>query len=425
MYPRDARIDDADAMRLVGHMPRVVANIAAMILVLNPVLHYLARTRGVFSESALSAALPLAACVMLGVYALFAPSRLPRNERPDRIVVLCLLAFWMTGLAQELAYGGEAGLRAIYSAIPLLVVPLLLGAIVGTGDAIRIVSRWVFWFAITLCVGSLVRPELLYVPSRETYTPLRAGWFANPNMYGAMAFHGLAAYSLIRYVPGRRAHGWSLVRDAMVVGVLAVCLGISGSRGSILGAAVTIGVMLVVTPTRERTGVQHALRLIGLASVGVVAIAIVADAVAAAHGSVLLQGLLAKQAAIDPSSGRLGLWTEMLSRWWRDAPLVGLGAGEATRVAEALGFSSSHNAFVRVLVQRGIVGGLLVGAIIARASHNAYRMTRQGYMPTLAVLAGLIAHSVFEDHLFSLGITVASVLFAQIILRSPVRAMSR
>jgi O-antigen ligase len=188
---------------------------------------------------------------------------------------------------------------------------------------------------------------------------------------------------------------------------------------------VTIGVMLVVAPTRERTSVQHALRIIGLTSAGIVAIAIIADAVAAARGSTLLQGLLAKQAAIDPSSGRLGLWGEMLSQWWRNAPLVGFGAGEATRTAEALGFSSSHNAFVRVLVQRGIVGGLLVGMVVARASYNAYRVTRQGYMPALAVLTGLVAHSIFEDHLFSLGITIASVLFAQLVLLNSTRAMSQ
>ncbi len=393
---------------------RLAAVLAAGAVVTNPIAHYLGVTRGVLEGSLAAVVLPSCAFLLLAAVAVTTKLRW-RANRPDSVVVGLLILLWGMGLGLELGRGGESALRAIYLALPSIGVPVLLAVTLGANEAVNVVGRWVLLIAIVLCIGSLATPEVLFVPVRESYTPLRNGWFANPNMYGAVAMHGIAAYIVVREdLWGERRGTWRRIVGLPIVGVFLVSAVLSASRGSMVGALVTIGVAGIAGLRRAFAGAMSAARL-AIGSIVVAGVFIVLIRLVLQHASsATFVGLIAKQQAVDLSSGRLDLWTEMLGRWWRERPFVGFGAGSATEHAQALGYSSSHNAYVRVAVESGLLGISLTFAVLSRIVWIGCKRAVRGEAAMLAVVVGLLVHSAFEDHLFSLGVTVSSVMFSQL-----------
>ncbi len=210
----------------------------------------------------------------------------------------------------------------------------------------------------------------------------------------ALAFAAEALFALRAEWRARRV-GWmalggaagnAFVRRAALALLLAVGLLAAQSRGGL--AAFAVGALALPLALRQRR-----------AASGVVLAVVVAAVAWMAQGG-MLQGVEAR----GLSSNRLALWADA-GRMARDFPAFGAGFnafGSAyvpyQRVEAYEWYGEAHNEYLQALLDLGLVGAVLVAALLVVLFRRALRAARLGPLDAgrLAGLLALAAHNLVE-----------------------------
>lgn len=330
------------------------------------------------------------------------------------VVVMIVIAFAFVHVAMD----REASVtKTLAMLLASAIVPGILIWVGGARPALYAAALGIgAWMAILL-VGSLIAPSRFFVPAYASYQPERSGWFVNPNAYGAAGLVAQCVGLMVwfdRPTQGFEKRGW---RIALVPWM--VLSGISVLRSASRASLITsLALWLLVLFARRRFFILCALTLIAALTFALVP-EILDQLGHVPHFDVLF----AKLERPSMSGGRVELWESLVRRTMSVAPLFGLGIGASVDASLDLGFSGTHNAYLKVLVEFGLVGILAFIALLAAVLRKLVQWDH-AHAPTKGlaiVFLILLAHSFFESHIFSFGSTPISVLFWQytMIARTP------
>jgi O-antigen ligase len=216
------------------------------------------------------------------------------------------------------------------------------------------------------------------------------GVLPNPNYVAIQT--SLAICMAPWLIARHRSSRWLVVS---AVGVSAVALLWSGSRGALVATAVALVCAVLVSSWRRRAvrwGVPVALALALL--------------VAAAYWlSPGFAGLVNRSAqSSDFFSGRVEIWVASLELWMT-SPVIGIGFGGA-QLADAMAGFASHNLFLTSLVELGVIGFVLLAVVFVKLLAVAGRRVGADRI-YLAVPAGILVSQLFESSAFGIGGPVA------------------
>jgi O-antigen ligase len=270
--------------------------------------------------------------------------------------------------------------------------------------------------ALVLAVGaaafsarSLTRRWPMAVPGGLAFAVVVIAALAWPGTIGGLdQAVGGAVGSSATYVIGVSAACLALVRaerspaQAMfgaLAGALSVLPWLAGFRAasvSVMLVVVTTAIVLWKPPSaRSRWWVLGSAALASVTLVATVLVAVLAGT--AAGGDVVARS-------------RVGLWADALGLA-RDAPLVGVGPGgfgAASQVAAAQGTETAHHEVLQLSAEIGIVGGVLLVAIIAWAFVWLDGGTaRRGAVVAAVTLAALVAQTTVDATWHTAGVPVA------------------
>lgn len=376
-------------------------------LVLTPHLVSLAKVRPYVFDNSLFTIGPVAAGLVALPVALWGKARARVSFWPPFLVALASL---VGAIRPALAGDAQGAMKGGAMALIAGVVPALICRSFGAARSFYILLTANALIGGILVIGSVVLPDALYVPTRETYVAAKLGWFINPNALGAVALSvTVSVYALAADEP------WRWVRKVAVraVGYALLCFCVvalfrSQSRGSIVAACVVpFAGRLIFGRSAGRWRTIVGLMLLA-AGVGI-------GLVWANHQDASVAVLARKHDVGDITGGRFVLWKSVLATWWSDSPLIGGGLTTATAMSLDVGMSGIHNAYLKLLLDLGVLGALLLIALIVRMVRGLWLAAREGWRVHGAT-AGLIAlglHSLVENHLFALGTTISSVIFWQ------------
>lgn len=391
----------------------VYATLAALALVAAPFSVSVAVIRPYIFDTGLFVVGPLVAAVMAIPAALWG-----RNRQSVSLIPLCLIvtAAALSGVRPALDGDVAAVGKGAAMVVVAGLVPAMLCKGFGRRRSVYLVFTATVAFGGVLLAGSVLAPGLLYVPARETYRPEKVGWFINPNTLGALALSVLASlYAL------REDEPWEWLRRASVrvigwaIGAIAV---IGLIRSESRGAIVTAGVLWVVGSIwragRGQRGWGKAAVLVCGTAVIVCGIGVVLGMEGLQESD--LERLARKHEDGSISGGRLELWAAVLAEWWNDAPLLGRGLTGATALAAQIGASGIHNAYLKVLIDFGVLGAIPILWLLGLTVRSIHRRVREGErVRGLAVaMIALGVHSLVENHLFAIATTTSSVIFWQV-----------
>jgi len=286
----------------------------------------------------------------------------------------------------------------------------LAGTVVAIGFLLTIEALWQASSATPHTIYGLIKPRFdwgvygVYVSKNHF-----AGYLALA-LPIALGFAGEALVDLGRDWR-RRRRGWlalggpagnALVRRAAVVMVLGVGLLSARSRGGLVAGALALPVFALAIPRRRLALVLAAcVPILGLFWVG-------PDRVASAfHG-------------ISFEHSRVELWRDAI-RMFPHFPLLGAGFnafGTAYLPFQTLSkyewWGEAHNEYLQVLLDTGLVGSVLAGALLVRLLGGAARSAvAAGPLEAglLASLAAMCAHNVVD---FNWQIAANAATFAAV-----------
>lgn len=328
------------------------------------------------------------ALIALGLFAQCRPR--PRLVRPDR---LTLAAYALAVVLAATALYSPYPALAMVRAGQVLVVLALFRTIARHGDAgdpHRIAHGYVALLAAAVVFGVLVPfPRLPRQEERFTWLhvhPVQAGEML------AIAVVVLAGYVVAHRLP-RHGPRWPMPAYLVLLGICAVGLLATRTRGAVIGAAVGVAVLLWV-------------RWRGAAKLEVIAVGSVFVALIAVSGLDLLEQYFARGESADrlaTLNARTDLWALALERF-AERPLYGHGlAASRGLFLETIGLGGGHNALVNLLVDAGVVGALAWLAVVAAIGIVARRLLRTNGparvdgIIVLSVLSGMVANSLFTE----------------------------
>lgn len=148
------------------------------------------------------------------------------------------------------------------------------------------------------------------------------------------------------------------IHDYLLVGLVAVALLISGKRGPVLFAFLSILASYMVKD-RSRNGIVKGVRILIYAALGVGLFLLLSRYIPG------LDRIIVKTVELQDTSkgvlnGRQGLWNIAIDMY-KSAPIIGKGYGSYNEYAEALEASttSAHNYFLQIAAELGTVGLIL------------------------------------------------------------------
>jgi O-antigen ligase len=273
---------------------------------------------------------------------------------------------------------------------------------------------WIF------CVGSAtVSLETIY-----------EGWTGRYNLFGLFPSHELRAYGLAdpnytaAFLVTTLPFAFALLIRAQrtmlklimvaFIGLSLVGLGMTASRGGVLGCILTLGACSLFLPLSKRTRArsdrsQRRLLAGAWSRAGLLAVML---AVAGFAAYVAPQDLWDRisttpedEVAKPKRDDRLQIWDDYLERW-RESPWIGKGAGFLEER-----WMEPHNTHLQNLVEVGVVG--LAGFLLLNAFGfweslaAAGRFARQG-VTDLAALSGAVAASLVGFHVTAFFLTSAA-----------------
>lgn len=342
-----------------------------------------------------------------------------RIVRP-KIVAMTLATASVIYFLLSSLFVGQPGSTAgdVRSVLILAVVLLGIPLIVGTG---RVARQTILVFSFSAAIFAVIEviTARASVASLGAVTPLYAASLAaaqtgalNHNIEGALFVLALAV--LLAWLPQCR-HGLPKVCTATAIAALLAGVAYSFSRASFLGA---IAVLILFAMRRSIRG------LIGLAVAIGAALPLIPTTVAARLGTI------SNVTGLDPSSAvRLDLW-KSATRMFTAHPIFGVGylhfaaqlpsyyVATSTYSISLIDFSDldyAHNFYLSVPAETGLLGALLVGALIVivwRIMWSAVRSRDWIGEATLLAFVGLAVCSVFGEVLFQAAVLAAFLLIA-------------
>jgi O-antigen ligase len=226
------------------------------------------------------------------------------------------------------------------------------------------------------------------------------GSFTHPNQLAFFLVMALPC-ALVLAVRERLAARWAAAGLSIL---LIVALMLTLTRGAIIGATVSLAIMLVWAPFRKVAAVA----LVGLALFAVLN----ADTLSRSQQLNLVGarlGTVFNRDEATVNNGRLQIWAKV-PQIAREHPVFGLGVGnfkehslEYGLSEGGRGFLHAHNVALTVLVEQGIVGfGLLLLVLFLIGRHTAAALARRSHpefayaLAPIAGLGGLFVNSLTD-----------------------------
>lgn len=316
-----------------------------------------------------------------------------RVHRPDRWLwtfLALLAAMWMLSLGLTLWRGGPTNVTTV--TVPVIVLllaakPLGFGAVLRSMDVLAWALAVTTWVAFVMSLGrfsatgapAVIPPVCPPAPGFDLGPLLEdsrlsiSSWFGlgerwggtvdSPNVLGQFAVL-LLVFGLSRRGPNR-------------VGLVlsgAFFLMLTGSRTSIIAGAAGV-LLLVVLPRRVPwIPISRTWRLV----------------IAGTLVSLVVVNSLLRNPQM---SGRAGMWVQMMDVW-RTSRVTGVGQSGIDAAIASCGLPPwaihGHNFAVDALVRTGVVGLLLVLAVLTVAAIISFRAALRGPAVSAAIFGGLI-----------------------------------
>lgn len=333
----------------------------------------------------------------------------PTGSLPLRSVALTATIVVLFSLVHIVTDREASLVKMLAMLLASTIVPSVLAWVSGPRHAMYATAAGILLWLSLLLVGSILLPELLFVPAYASYQPERSGWFVNPNAYGAA---GLVAQCIVFLLLADKP--WPILHQrtwrGLLVGILVFAVAAvlrSASRASLIA---TLSFWLLVLFVNRRASTLFAVALAATA-----ALAFLPDLLVGMHDMPVFETFLLKLQRPSISGGRVELWSALIERTLSSNPVFGLGAGSSIKASEALGYSGTHNAYLKILVEFGLTGLGVILFVIFRVGQTLLRWDRNGIRAraVAVVFVVLLAHSMFESHIFSFASTPIGVLFWQ------------
>ena len=210
---------------------------------------------------------------------------------------------------------------------------------------IRILARSVFWVGLAFIIGMFVNPDLFFRGTHGGEVQRLGGFIINPNELGMVAVLG-ASMSYIEVLNKQN----KVYNYLVIISSVAVLL-LSQSRSS-LGAFVLVSGIYVLLMDNY-----------------FIKVSIIAGGVLVAP--VVLNTIVFKQGDVEEvmsMTGRLPFWTDLITVAFPQRPILGYGFmrispnsfDDKFDSVHAYAASMTHNTFVQVLINLGLVGMFIV-----------------------------------------------------------------
>lgn len=261
----------------------------------------------------------------------------------------------------------------------------------------KIFGRATFWIGLGFLVGLLIDPDTFYRQTHGGEVSRLGGFIINPNELGMLAVLG----AIMAYVEwmNKGEKTWNLLVWVVSVAVLLL----TQSRSS-------LGAFLLVTGLTVYLSGNLKLQL-----AAVVAAVLLLP--------VLVQTIILKQGDLEEvmsMTGRLPFWQDLLADGFTKKPLLGYGFmcisfGEYFYSIHAYAAKMTHNTFIQVLLNLGLIGAFICLVQMVLTFHAIFKTTNT-YLKTLAgfMLIPLLINSFTEFGIF--GESNYGIQFYQLLL---------
>ena len=356
----------------------------------------------------------LVGAILVGcVYRL--PIDRPRFAPPAALLVL--LAFFLYITVQQLpeALSGYAGDAAHRIGFLYLQVAALVGTAVAAGYILRDRRPWPF-LAMSLAAACVAAFLAISVPDNQASPGVLAGLiaqmddgtravgpFGNPNYFGHFLAAAIALAIAWAAITRERGRQWALIGAGFLIGY---ALTLSLSRGAI--AAFLAGILVLAFSRSRALGV--AVVVVGLAAILIIYPIFIQWRLESLNGYASSAAYQALQAS-DASRLDAILAGPQL---FLTAPLFGIGFGQYSELSSqftSLHFAiGSHNWYMSVLAEQGLVGTILWLLLLASVAHKLWSRPPAARWVGFAVLAVFAAGSAFVTQPVSFQTAVLPVI---------------
>lgn len=247
----------------------------------------------------------------------------------------------------------------------------------------RVFGRATFWVGLAFLIGLYIDPATFYRETHGGEVARLGGFIINPNELGMLAVLG-AVMAYMEWLEGGEKW-WNLLLWIVSVAVLLL----TQSRSS-------LGAFLLVTGLSVLISGNLKLQL--AAVIGAVVIL-----------PVLVQTIIVKQGDIEEvmsMTGRLPFWKDLIADGFTQKPILGYGFmcisyGEYFYSIHAYAAKMTHNTFVQVLLNLGLVGAFICLLQMVLTFHTVAR-TIDSYLKYLAIfmLIPILINSFTEFGIF-------------------------
>lgn len=159
--------------------------------------------------------------------------------------------------------------------------------------------------------------------------------------------------------------------------VIAYAVIYTASRGSLVAALVSSGLVLVLFLLRAKISVWKKALYLVLPVLAIIMITVIVKEMLPVEWERLTQG----SEADDNGNGRLLLW-EIAIEDWMNKPIFGNGLGYAY---ETHG-KASHNTYLQILSETGLIGAILLGGFLVPLGVKAYKTDAALFCALMGVL---------------------------------------
>ncbi|MBF9239664.1 O-antigen ligase family protein [Hymenobacter sp. BT683] len=264
---------------------------------------------------------------------------------------------------------------------------VLLSQVLGTAS---------FWLVLLFVVGLVVAPEVFGRLTHGAAEIRLGGYFINPNELGMLCVVCLSCLWLGLY------RGHRPVLTALQMAPVLAALVLTGSRSSLVGFLLIVGFHIwQARSTRLK---------LALATATLLALPLVGQ-------------LFIKQGGLDEVlnlTGRLPFWHALLTEGLPKEPLLGYGFmriayGDYFQSAHTYAAQMTHNTFIQVLLNLGLVGFAIVLAQLAFTLRGfAAYPTHEGRLLLLGIFLPILINSFTEFGIF--GLSNYGILFYQLLI---------
>lgn len=302
--------------------------------------------------------------------------------RPLPLAVPLLGAFTLWSAATAIwSLDVSATITAVTTLVQLLVMVIILWESCPTSARReRVLQAYVLGSFVAIIDGFAN-----YLAGTEaTFRRFAATGF-DPNDYAVVLALGIPmAWQLLR-----RARGIALVVNLLYLPASLAAIALSASRGGAVAAAVALSVVVFDARHLERPARRGLVAfLVALAC----ATPFVAPEVANVTGTALYRlGSIGSALSGSTLNERGVIWQAGLNAF-EDRPLQGVGLGAFPAAVERVSgvYEVAHNSFLSVLVETGVVGAVLFGAVILSICVPLLSAKRSTAIPSMVLFATLI-----------------------------------